>query len=97
MFLLSFLVRHHRMEAALEILERDLEVGMGGPFYDMLVLDPRLEPLRRDGRFKPILERYRNDCIEIMRILAQVRSRGELPRFLEDPFADLLKKLDIQL
>jgi tetratricopeptide (TPR) repeat protein len=94
--LLSFLVRHGRMEAALDILKRDLEAGYY-PLYDMLVLDPRLEPLRRDAHFQPILEKYRENCVAIMKVLAQARSRGELPRFLDAPFLDLLKKLDIKL
>ena len=63
----------------------------------MLVLDPRLDPLRRDARFKPVLEEYRKNCVDDMKVLAQARSRGELPRYLEAPFVDLLKKLDIKL
>lgn len=65
-------------------------------FYDSLVLDPRLAPLRRDERFKPILEKFRKDFEEMMRVVAQVRSRGELPHYLDAPFADLLKKLQIK-
>jgi serine/threonine protein kinase len=96
LFLLPFLVRQGQMETALYILKRDLEAGFS-PIYDSLVLSPRLEPLRRDERFKPILEKFRADFVDIMKVLAQVRSRGELPRYLDAPFADLLKKLDIKL
>jgi hypothetical protein len=60
-------------------------------------LDPRLESLRQDNRFKPILEKFREDFVYIMKVLDQVRARGELPRYLEAPFADLLKKLEIRL
>jgi hypothetical protein len=88
-------VRHGRMDAALDILKRDLEVGVT-PIYDMLVLDPRLEPLRRDARFKPILEEYHKNFVDMMKVLAQARSRGELPHYLDAPFVDLLKKLDIK-
>jgi len=94
--LLPFLARHGRMEEALEILRRDLETAVV-PLYDVLALDPRLEPLRRDARFKPLLEKYRENCVESMRMLAQFRSRGELPPYLEAPFAELLKKLEIEL
>ena len=94
--LLSFAVRHGRMEAALAVLERYADVEKI-PIYDMLVLDPRLEPLRRDARFTPLLEKYRENCVESMKVLAQARSRGELPRYLEAPFDDLLKKLEIKL
>ena len=94
--LLPFLARHGRTEAALDILKRDLEVGYY-PIYDMLVLNPRLEPLWRDTRFQPILVKYRENCVAIMKFLAQVRSRGELPRYLDAPFLDLVKKLDIKL
>jgi serine/threonine protein kinase/tetratricopeptide (TPR) repeat protein len=94
--LFPFLARHGRMEEALEILKRDLETALV-PFYDVLVLDPRLEPLRRDARFKPLLEKYRENCIESLKVLAQVRARGELPIYLDVPFVELLKKLDIKL
>jgi len=94
--LLSFLVRHGRMEAALDILKRDLDGG-AYPLYDVLVLDPRLEPLRRDARFTPLLEKYRKNCVEAMKVLAQARSRGDLPIYLEAPFTELLKKLNIKL
>jgi len=94
--ILPFLVRYGRMETTLKILSRDLEAGYF-PIYDVLALDPRLESLRRDTRFKPILEKFREDFVDIMKVLAQVRSRGELPHYLEAPFADLLKKLQIKL
>ena len=94
--LLPFLVRQGKMETALYILKRNQEAGFF-PIYDALALDPRLEPLRRDDRFKPILENFREDFVDIMKVLAQVRSRGELPRYLEAPFTDLLKKLEIKL
>jgi len=92
----SFLVRHGRMDATLEILKRNLEIE-GLSLYDLLILDPRLEPLRRDPRFGPILEKNRASCMDIMKVLAEVRARGEMPYFLEAPFEALLKKLDIQL
>lgn len=43
--LLSFLASHGRMEATLEILQRNLEIGTL-PLYAVLLLDPRLKPLR---------------------------------------------------
>ena len=70
---------------------------MGGAFYDMLILNPRYEALRKDTRFASILEKYRNSCVDIMKVLAQARSRGELPGYLDAPFVDLLKKLQIKL
>jgi tetratricopeptide (TPR) repeat protein len=94
---ISFLVRHGRMDAAQYMLKRNLDLGGAIPIYDMLILDPRLEPLRRDSRFKPILEKYRRNFIESVKTLEAARERGYLPRFLEAPFVDLLKKLDIQL
>jgi tRNA A-37 threonylcarbamoyl transferase component Bud32/tetratricopeptide (TPR) repeat protein len=94
--LMGFLVRHGMMETALQILQRDQEGGYF-PFYDVLALHPGLEPLRRDSRFKPVLEKSRKDFEDMMRVLAQVRSRGEFPRCLESPYADLLKKLDIKM
>ncbi len=94
--LTSFLVRHGRMDAALEILQRYLEIE-ATTLYDMLMLDPRLEPLRNDARFKPLREKYRENCIESMKVLARARDRGEMPQYLEAPFDELLKKLEIEL
>ena len=90
-----FLVRRGRMEAAMEIFERNLEVRF--PIYDMLILDPRLEPLRRDARFKPVLDKYRINCVESLKMLAAAHARGEMPDFLVKPFEDLAVKLDIRL
>jgi serine/threonine protein kinase len=95
LFLVPFLVRNGMLESALQILQRDEKVGYF-PLYDTLVLHPGLEPLRQDPRFKPVLRKFRQDFEEIMRVLAQARSRGELPRHLETPFADLLRKLNIK-
>jgi serine/threonine protein kinase/tetratricopeptide (TPR) repeat protein len=94
--IIPFVVKHDRMETAMHMLSRYLEANYFPP-YDWLVLDPRLAPLRQDERFKPILEKFREDFVDIMKVLAQVRSRGELPHYLEVPFADLLKKLQIKL
>ena len=44
---------------------------------------------------KPILERSRRDFVDVLPILQQARSRGELPRYLEAPLSDLVKKLGI--
>ncbi len=94
--IMPFVVKHGRLETALHMLSRYLEANYFPP-YDWLVLDPRLDPLRRDERFKPILEKFREDFVDIMKVLAQVRSRGELPTYLEAPFTDLIKKLEIKL
>jgi len=94
---ISFLVRHGRMDAALDMLKRDLDAGGAVPLYDMLILDPRLGPLRRDARFKPILEKYRRNFMESAKALDVARKRGDLPSFLDAPFDALLKKLNIKL
>jgi serine/threonine protein kinase/tetratricopeptide (TPR) repeat protein len=94
--LLTFLVRHGQMDTARRVLERDLSTGIF-PIYDILSFHPGLDSLRRDERFKPLLEKSRQDFVRWMRVLAEVKSRGGLPRFLEAPFADLIKKLDINL
>jgi len=91
-----FLSRNGRIDEALEILNRDLESPVV-PIYDVLALDPRLERQRQDARFKPLLARYCENCIESMRTLAQIRARGELPGSMEAPFENLLKKLDMKL
>jgi tetratricopeptide (TPR) repeat protein/tRNA A-37 threonylcarbamoyl transferase component Bud32 len=91
-----FLVRHGRMDGAREIFERNLEIE-GMTLYDLLILDPRLEPLRREARFAQIMEKNRKSCANIMSVLEKVRARGEMPYFLEAPFVELLKRLDIKL
>ncbi len=94
--LLPFLVRHGQMDVAFQILKRNLEEGYF-PLYDALIFDPRLEPLRREGRFKPILEKSRQDFEALMKVLEQARGNGEFPSFLESPFANLNKRLGIKL
>jgi DUF1680 family protein len=55
------------------------------------------ELLGRNERFKPIYKKFRGDFVKWMRVLADVKSRGELPLFLDAPFVNLMKKLNVEL
>jgi Flp pilus assembly protein TadD len=92
--LLPFLIRHGEQDLALRILSRGQDLDYMPP-YDKLILHPGLDSLRRDARFKPILEKSRKNFEETLQVFQQARSQGYFPSYLEAPLADLLKKLGI--
>ncbi|MGH6803830.1 MAG: protein kinase domain-containing protein [Methyloceanibacter sp.] len=90
-----FLARHGKTDTAFQILNRTLDAGFV-PYYDSLMLDPRLAPLRADARFHKIQARARAQFDEVLKTLEQARDRGELPPYLEAALAGLVKKLGIR-
>ena len=90
--LLPFLARHDRIEAAFQILELGVEREQLAP-YDFLLLNPHLEPLRQDPRFGEIAARSRKSFDEMLAILEEARSRGELPAYLIEPLDELQTRL----
>ena len=80
------------VEDALKILSRATAIGVVLP-YDWLRLDKRLERLRKEHDFFPILERSRLQFESMMQMLEQARARGELPHYLEEPLSDLRSQL----
>ncbi|HSS48252.1 MAG TPA: serine/threonine-protein kinase [Thermoanaerobaculia bacterium] len=86
-----------RKEEALELLLFRSHKGIFPP-YDYL-LSPNLSLLRDDPRFRDdprlreVYVRTRARFEEILAILEEARGKGELPEYLEQPLADLLKSI----
>jgi tetratricopeptide (TPR) repeat protein len=87
------LARSGRKDDALRILLRSIEVGIP-PSYDFLLLEPDFQDLRSDPRFAKVLDVARDGASRMARCLEGVRARGELPAYLEEPFAAFLKLLN---
>lgn len=88
------LVKNGNKEAALKILIRASD-SSNSPAYDWLLLHSDLAPLREDPSFQKVLSRARIQFEQMLSVLQQARSRGEFPKYLEKPLADLLKQLNI--
>ena len=63
--------------------------------YDWLMLDIRLDTLRKDKRFGKILSESRAHFLEMLRFIDDARDRHELPPYLEQPLKDLRTKLEM--
>ena len=63
------------------------------PQYDWLMLDPRLESLRSDPGFDPILAQSRTRFAQILARVDRARRGQEFPRYMEQPLAELRAQL----
>ena len=86
------LSRNDRTERAVQILMRATQGGSMQP-YDWFLLNPHLETLRTDKRFRTIMAKADAQFKELLDVLNQARVRGEFPEYLEQPLAELLTKL----
>jgi len=85
---LSWLVRYGGTRLAIDATTRRL--ANGGPLpYDFLQTTADLEPLRRDRRATKIIAESKAQFEQLVSILEEARSRGELPQYLEKPLNDL--------
>jgi len=86
-----FLVKHGRIEAAIQLLE----IGASRdwlPEYDAFMSDDRLAALRRDQRTTSITTRTKARLMQTIGILDQARADGQLPAYFVQPLADLHAK-----
>ncbi len=86
------LVRHGQREVALEVLRRTVRPG-AIPAYDWLIMNPDLKALRQDSRFREIAMKAKAQFDEMLQILDEARSRGEMPDYLEQPLTELRRKV----
>jgi TolB-like protein len=82
------------IDEAFEILGRAIQTGVILP-YDWLQLDHRLEKLRKDARFGPVINKSREQFDDLMRTLDDAKARGELPSYLEPTITDLRSQLGV--
>ena len=90
---LAWLVRHGRTGGALAALERRVEHGQVP--YDFLRLSPEFKALATDARFVRSLAIARTQFDETVALLKEADARSELPPFLRQPLAELLRTLGI--
>ncbi|MCP4656137.1 MAG: protein kinase [bacterium] len=88
----GMLARQGRTEEAVELLRFRIREGIYLP-YDYLLFSPELEPIRDDPRFQEDLEQSRAGFETMVAIIEEARSRDEMPAYLEQPLADLLKRI----
>ena len=91
---LAWLVRHGRTDGALAALERRMEHGQVP--YDFLRLSPEFKALARNERFVRSLAIARTQFDETVALLKEADARSELPPFMRQPLADLLRTLGIE-
>ncbi len=82
------LVQGGDIDEAFKVLTRAQQIGMAIP-YDWLRTDRRLDKLRKESRFGPINNRSRDQFEEMIKILDEAKSRGELPQYLQQAIADV--------
>ncbi|GLH73704.1 hypothetical protein GETHLI_22060 [Geothrix limicola] len=88
LFYCPLLVRLGLKEDALWLLQRSLEARNPPPF-DWLLIDPDLQQLKIDPRFKKVLSGARDFARVCVRHLDQARIQSELPSYLVGPLAEL--------
>jgi serine/threonine protein kinase len=86
------LIRVKRLDDVFALLQLGIDRG-AVPDYEWLMLNPQLAPLREDARFGAIAAKARQHYGEIIDVLNEAKSRGELPAYLQAPLADLTARL----
>jgi tetratricopeptide (TPR) repeat protein len=86
------LARHGRAKQAVDILERAMRLGAPPP-YEILTRNRDLASLRDDPRLSLIVARSKIQFAEALDVLEQAQSRGELPAYLREPLAALVRQL----
>ncbi|MDX1394760.1 MAG: serine/threonine-protein kinase [Gemmatimonadota bacterium] len=82
-----------RLDSSFQVLQLGLERGLVVP-YDYLELNPRLDALRLDPRYAGIAGPSRARFEELRQVLEEARLEGELPPYLESPWAALSRQLE---
>ena len=90
--LVPFLARQGRTDVVIDLLTEAVRRGEI-PQYDWLMLDPRLESLRSDPDFAPILEQSRARFAEMLALLERAQIRQEFPPYMDQPISELRAQL----
>ena len=86
---------HQRMDEARELLWLLDEAGVFFA-YDRIMLVPENDWIRNDPELDDVVAKSREQFQEIVVILNEARSRGELPGYLEQPLNELVTELDMR-
>jgi TolB-like protein/predicted Ser/Thr protein kinase len=90
---LRWLARHGRTAGALAVLERHTQRGRIP--YDFLRVSPDFKALSTNERFVRALAVARAQFDDTVALLRNADARSELPAFMREPLADLLRRLEI--
>jgi serine/threonine protein kinase/tetratricopeptide (TPR) repeat protein len=95
LFIPPLLARHGHEDLAFHILEKSIETGPG--IHDFFRVFPDLRRIKDDPRAVRILASCRPKFEEALKVYADARRRGELPKYLEKPLEELMKEMNIKL
>jgi serine/threonine protein kinase len=74
--------KNDSVDATLETLSIRASKGIVEP-YDWLLLNPEMNLVRKDPRFREIALRSKSEFDDMIRVLEEARTRKELPEYLE--------------
>ena len=80
--------KNDSVNSTLETLSIRESKGIIEP-YDWLLLNPEMELVRKDARFKELVSRSQSEFQDMIQVLQEARTRKELPSYLEKPLADV--------
>ncbi len=86
------LARHGYRREAIELLHHRHRIEINDT-YDYLLFNEELESLRDDDRVREVVSAAKERFDGMIAILEEARSRGDLPKYLEQPLSDLLARL----
>jgi tetratricopeptide (TPR) repeat protein len=86
------LVRHASVELAVEVMQERQRRGIVDPF-DFLILNPDLHTVRANAGIGLVVQAARVQFDQMIALLEEAQARGDLPRYLEQPLADLLVQI----
>ena len=84
--LIPYLIEQGKTTLALQLLTRMTELG-DVPAYDFLLLERRFDAVRADARFEAVKVKARAQLDQLRERLAEARTRGEFPAYLEAALA----------
>ena len=86
------LARHGWADEAVELVAWRSQHGVFQP-YEYLLLSPELASVRDDPRFREALVAARSQFDQLLEVFEAARDRGETPEYLEEPRAELLRRI----
>lgn len=79
---LGMQAQNDSVDATLQTLSARASKNIFEP-YDWLLLNPEIEPVRKDKRFASLVERSKREFEDMLKVLEEARARNEMPSYLE--------------